>query len=122
MNRRSFTAWWPLASRGRRINQNRSSTLIFLILTDDEIVDGLEGSWSGSSYDSSDPKSLNEVLRHSEGMTPGTQFESGFLNLKNIHNIYKSSPNIGSFSILGPRGECNIISKSLYHLITVFLL
>ena len=53
---------------------------------------------------------MNEVLRHTFGV-PANTFESGFLDLKNIHNIYISSPNLGSFSTLGPRGECNIVKK-----------
>ena len=33
------------------------------------------------------------------------------IDLRRYHNIYISSPNIGSFSTLGPRGESNIIKK-----------
>ena len=82
----------------------------FMILDDDSIHDQVEGSWTGSAYNVNNPQSMNEVLRHTFG-SPANVFESGFLDLKNIHNIYISSPKLGSFSTLGPRGECNIVKK-----------
>ena len=82
----------------------------FMILDDDSIQDQLEGSCTGSAYHVNKPQSMNEVLRHTFG-SPANTFESGFLDLTNIHNIYISSPNLGSFSTLEPQGECNIIKK-----------
>ena len=96
--------------KGTIVIQVTDANKSFLILSDDEIADQLEGSWAGPSYNLNNPKSMNEVLRNSLG-NPANTFESGFLDLKNIHNIYISSPNLGSFSTLGPRGECNIIKK-----------
>ena len=82
----------------------------FVILDDNSIQDQLEGSWTGQAYDVNTPQSMNEVLRHTFG-SPANTFESGFLDLKTIHNIYISNPNLGNFSTLGARGECSIINK-----------
>ena len=38
-------------------------------------------------------------------------FVSGMLDLLTVRNIYISSPNLGSFSSIGARGESNIIKK-----------
>ena len=55
---------------------------------------------------------MNELLRHTFG-SPANTYESGFIDFKNVHNIHSSSPNLGSFSTLSPRGECNIVKKVL---------
>ena len=84
----------------------------FMILDDDSIQDQLEGSWTGSAYNVNNPQSMNDVLRHTFG-SPANTYESGFIDLTNIHNIYMASPNLGSFSTLGPRGEYIIVKKCL---------
>ena len=38
-------------------------------------------------------------------------YESGFLDLLNIHNIYMHCPNLGHFNSIGVRGENSIIKK-----------
>ena len=38
-------------------------------------------------------------------------YESGFLDLLNIHNIYMHCPNLGHFNSIGVRGENTIIKK-----------
>ena len=38
-------------------------------------------------------------------------YESGFLDLFNIHNIYIHCPNLGHFNSIGVRGENAIIKK-----------
>ena len=38
-------------------------------------------------------------------------YESNFLDLLNIHNIYMHCPNIGHFNSIGVRGENSIIRK-----------
>ena len=82
----------------------------FIILSDDQLKDQLGNTWLGTVYDTANPQDMNDVLRHTF-MTASASYESGFIDLKNIHNIYISSPNVGSFSTLGPRGENNIIKK-----------
>ena len=37
-------------------------------------------------------------------------YESGFIDLLNVHNVYLHCPNLGHFSSIGVRGE-NIIIK-----------
>ena len=49
--------------------------------------------------------SMNEILRHSEAMPAETTFESGFLDLLHVHNIYIHFPKLGHFSTIGVRGE-----------------
>ena len=72
-------------------------------------------------YDKTNPMSCNEVLNNANGASPlyalpgfggnALSYSSGFLNLGMIRNIYLSSPNLGSYTTLGPRGESNIIKK-----------
>ena len=38
-------------------------------------------------------------------------YKSGFLNFQGINNMYLSSPNLGTFTTIGPRGEQTIIKK-----------
>ena len=64
--------------------------------------------------DRTNPQSANDMF----GITGTTvytdhphAFETQFINLRPVHNIYVTSPNLGSFDTLGPRGEQNIIKK-----------
>ena len=61
---------------------------------------------------------MNEVLRNYGDYAGKTDqcdssfpFKSGFLKFQGIHNIYLSSPNLGCFTTMGPRGEQTIIKK-----------
>ena len=63
-------------------------------------------------------KSLNEVIRHSNNSeyhpltTAGvSSFETGFVDLLNVHNIYIHSSNLGHYNSIGVRGESTIIKK-----------
>ena len=38
-------------------------------------------------------------------------YESNFLDLLSIHNIYMHCPNLGHFNSIGPRGENSIIKE-----------
>ena len=72
------------------------------------------------NYDTDNIYSCNEVLNN-HGFTslmygnPSLSiypiYVSNFLSLGLVRNIYISSPNLGSFSTLGARGEANIIKK-----------
>ena len=55
--------------------------------------------------------SMNEILRHSEPMPAETTFESGFIDLLNVHNIYTHCTNLVHYSTIGARGENSIIKK-----------
>jgi hypothetical protein len=41
----------------------------------------------------------------------GTPFVGGMMNMDVFRNIYLSSPNLGTFTTLGSRGESNILKK-----------
>ena len=90
------------------------------ILSDKEIANNLRGYWNPAVIiDHANPASMNDVLRNygdsSDGRTAicstYNPYESGFLNFQGINNIYISSPNLGSFKTIGPRGESTIIKK-----------
>jgi len=62
------------------------------------------------------PQSINGVLRNTEMVPVNLSFmyntyQSGFLDLLNIHNIYIHCPNLGHFNSIGVRGESTIIKK-----------
>ena len=84
----------------------------FMIITDKDLASNVWATWNGPAYNNANPQSMNGVLRNEgDSLSDAASYESGFLDLLNIHNLYIYSPNIGSFSTLGPRGECNIIKK-----------
>ena len=67
-------------------------------------------------------KSLNEVIRNSNNSehhpltTAGvSEFETGFTDLLNVHNIYIHSTNVGHYNSIGVRGE-NAIKKTCMYL------
>ena len=69
--------------------------------------------------DTNNLQSINGVLRNIDNefiaVSPQSDFyrsyESGFLDLLNIHNIYMHCPNLGHFNSIGVRGENSIIKK-----------
>ena len=63
--------------------------------------------------------SMNEILRHSEPISPETTFETNFIDLFNVHNICTHCHNLGHYSTIGVRGESTIIKKYLYHPVLV---
>ena len=84
----------------------------------DGFVKTLQGisSWYGTNNEIGHPdinnlRSINEVLRYSTQASPGTSFETGFIDLPNVHNIYIHSSNLGHYSSIGVRGENTIIKK-----------
>ena len=86
----------------------------FHIWTDLELSNNVSlstGVWSGASYDSSNLQSINSMLRNENTSQEFFTYESGFIDLLNVHNLYIQSPNLGSFNTLGARGEQNIIKK-----------
>ena len=63
-------------------------------------------------------KSLNEVIRNSNNseyhfLTSAgvSEFETGFIDLLNVHNIYIHSTNLGHYNSIGVRGESTIIKQ-----------
>ena len=90
----------------------------FRIMTDGFVktLQGISG-WYGNSNeeighpDYNNLRSINEVLRYSTQASPGTSFETGFIDLFNVHNIYIHSSNLGQYSSIGVRGENTIIKE-----------
>ena len=99
-----------------------NTVISFWLLSDKEIATLYNGLWSLSgagAFDQTNPASMNEVLRNYgdyNGATPeyttASPYKSGFLNFQGINNLYLSSPNLGSFSTMGPRGEQTIIKQN----------
>ena len=68
-----------------------------------------------TSVDNNNPKSINGVLRNPNAITVNLEseyyrsYESGFIDLLNVHNVYLHCPNLGHFNSIGVRGENTII-------------
>ena len=73
-----------------------------------------------TSVDNNNIQSINGVLRNSNAITVNLEteyyrsYESGFIDLLNVHNVYLHCPNLGHFNSIGVRGENTKIKKSLY--------
>jgi hypothetical protein len=89
---------------------NRSGTL-FEIPSDNDII----ANFAQYGYSGNTPFSCNELIGNTGSIanvyTSTNPYVSGMLNLNPFRNIYISSPNLGSFTTLGARGESNIIKK-----------
>ena len=84
------------------------------IMTPADILSKLNNTWFGDGYDIYKPDDINEVLGNLEGnsiyykiLTP---YNSNFLNLQPIRNIYIHS-SLGNYNTFGARGETSIIKK-----------
>ena len=70
----------------------------------------------GTSIDLTNLQSINEALRN-DGYVPSsdmygyTTYESEFIDLLNVHNVYIHCPNLGHYNSTGVRGENSIIKK-----------
>ena len=99
-----------------------SSTMSFRIMTDD-MVKSLQGNiagWYGNNKgeeigrpDYNNLRSINEVIRCYNQAYPNTSFETSFIDLLNVHNIYIHSSNLGHYNSIGVRGE-NTIVKTVF--------
>ena len=64
-------------------------------------------------------KYINGVLRNSDIITINLEseyyrsYESGFIDLLNVHNVYLHCPNLSHFNSIGVRGENIILKKCL---------
>ena len=67
-----------------------------------------------TSIDVNNLCSINELLGNYEyDINFGTTYESGFIDLLNVHSIYIHCPNLGHYNTVGVRGESSIIKKVL---------
>ena len=81
---------------------------MFQIFTEEEMHSNMPG-WD-IPYEEN-LKSANEIFRLSSTMGSVNSYETGFLDLLNIHSLYLRSSNLGSFQTIGARGESDIIKK-----------
>ena len=105
----------------------QTTTMMVKILTDSDILDGLsnisywdspggwDGSWSGASYNPSNPHDINDILNNTEGrasfFTQSNAYRSGYVDLQPIKNVFLTSTNLSNFHTLGPNGERIILKK-----------
>jgi hypothetical protein len=87
----------------------------FKILTDAELATQLNGTWTGPSYNPSQPNSCNDIItnRTPYTNTHSSPWTSGMLNLQGFRAVYISSSTLTNYNVLGPRNENNIIKKVL---------
>ena len=106
----------PYNARQNSISiQINTDLLKFKILTPADIASKLNNVWSGTNYDALNPHDVNEILGNLEGTssfyTSLSPYHSSYLKLQSIRNIYIHSPNLGTYSTIGPQGERTIIKK-----------
>ena len=97
-----------------------SSDRSFRIYTDNQVIEmtnilSNQPGWVDNNnqlttVDVNNLMSINEVFRHSEPRNPEVTFETGFIDLLNVHNIYIHS-SLGHYNSVGVRGENTIIKK-----------
>ena len=97
-----------------------SSDRSFRIYTDNQVIEmtnilSNQPGWVDNNnqlttVDVNNLMSINEVFRHSEPRNPDETFETGFVDLLNVHNIYIHS-SLGHYNSVGVRGENTIIKK-----------
>ena len=103
-----------------------SNVLLFSILSDYQVMNSTVTEfilWKNKLgidvyVDLYNLKSLNEVIRQSNNseyhpltIAGVSSFETGFIDLPNVHNIYIHSSNLGHYNSIGVRGESTIIKK-----------
>lgn len=98
-----------------------NANLIYKIPSDNELATSPYAGYttfpvsSNLTLNQSSLNSWNDLIGNTNTATDvyfaGTPFVSGMLDLLAIRNIYISSPNLGSFSTMGARGESNIVKK-----------
>ena len=79
-----------------------------------------------TSVDNNNRQSINGALRNSNSITVNLEteyyrsYESGFIDLLNVHNVYLHCPNLGHFNSIGVRGENTIIKSTCIFIIRLF--
>ena len=116
----TFTATYDINNYCITINI-ATTTIIFTIPSDDELETSAYLKYtvyplsSSLTLNQSDLNSWNDIIGNTSSPTSAynysVPFVSGMLDLLTIRNIFISSPNLGSFSTMGARGESNIIKK-----------
>ena len=91
----------------------------FRIMTDEFVksLQGAIGGWYGNNNEEfghpgyNDLRYINGVLRYATIASSNISFETGFIDLLNVHNIYFHSFNLGHYSSIGVRGENTIFKQ-----------
>lgn len=86
----------------------------FKLCTDDDVVN--ERYWNGAQYNVNTINSANDIINNNISTNTmidnNYSYNSGFLTLNWINNIYITSPNLGSFdTLMCGTGQNNIIKK-----------
>ena len=78
-----------------------------------------------TSVDNNNLQSINGVFRNSNAITVNLEseyyrsYESGFIDLLNVHNVYLHCPNPGHFNSIGVRGENTYSKNYLFQVVPV---
>ena len=98
------------------------SNMTFKIMTENDIKTKLDGDWPNgldntpTDYDANKPNDINtNMLKLNSGNAPlnthSVPFESTFINLQPIRNLYLTSPNLGNYNTVDLRGDRTILKK-----------
>ena len=108
-----FTAVYNPKRNYININKNDIDQK-FKILTDDDIYTKLNNTWAGSSYDSNNPHSINDIIGNNRNFNSPYYNSSigygGALNLQAIRNIYIHS-SLGNYNTMANWGSQTIVKK-----------
>ena len=115
----TFTATYNINNHCINISMTNPD-LVFALPSDDELETSAYLNYPirsspTTTLNQSDLNSWNDLIGNTNTPTSVynsyTPFVSGMLDLLSIRNIFISSPNLGSFSTMGARGESNIVKK-----------
>ena len=105
-----FVVSYNVLTNSISITFTQTNVMLYIPSDNDLIANPALFGYSGTT-----PPSCNELMGNQGNMrnyyTSSASFFSGILSLNPFRNIFISSPNLGSFSTLGARGESNIIKK-----------
>ncbi len=85
----------------------------FQFLTDTELQSP-SPAWNGAGYDQNSLNSANDLIKNTEDVSTLHNAANPlvtYIDLQPIRNIYISSPNVGNFNTIGPRGQSSTIKK-----------
>ena len=79
-------------------------------------INGWIGAWNGVSYDTNNPRDMNNILSNNTGQpssffSQASPFVSGYVDLQSVKNLYISSPNLGTFITISPDGSRSVLKK-----------
>ena len=109
------------------IRITHSSDSQFRILTDETVVSLQGNGWYGDgghhiySPDSNNLRSISEVFRNSVQLPSGTFFESGFIDVLSVHDIYIHSPNLGGdiIVLMVAKAKALLLNKCRFQTVSV---